>query len=396
MEPHPASPPSRPNSTTATASADSGFGYLWATTDTNWRADLKPTRPNTFGWMLEIDPYGLDVPSKRTALGRFKHEGAAFLTAPSGQVVVYMGDDERFDYVYKFVSARPWAEELAAGRSPLDDGTLFVARFDENGQGEWLALVQGQGPLTAENGFADQGDVLVKTRIAADLLGATPMDRPEWTTTNELTGDVFLACTNNSRRGSVSTDENGNQLFDDDGDPLFEATPGRLVKSIADAANPRLFNNNGHILKWNEGSDPTATAFNWEVFILAGNAADNATIDDDDVFGSPDGLYLDPYGVLWIQTDGGQPDGTNNQMLACDPETGELKRFFVGPNDCEVTGATMTPDGTTLFINVQHPGDSGTAAQPTLTSTWPDGDPDGRPRAATVAIRRADGGRVGT
>ncbi|MEL6891946.1 MAG: PhoX family phosphatase [Actinomycetota bacterium] len=366
-----------------------GFGYLWASTDTNWRADLEPNRPNTFGWMVEIDPYSQEVAAKRTALGRFKHEGAAFLTAPTGEVVVYMGDDQRFDYYYKFVSARPWADDIAAGKSPLDEGTLYVAKFNDDGTADWLPLVHGQGPLTADNGFADQGDVLVKTRLAADLLGATPMDRPEWTTTNESTGDVFLACTNNTRRGREDA-------VADDGTPLFEATPGRFVPSIADAANPRLFNAFGHIIKANEGGDATATTFNWEIFILAGDAASGATVEDDDIFGAPDGLYLDPFGVLWIQTDGGQPDGSNNQMLACDPDSGEIKRFFVGPNDCEVTGATMTPDGTTLFINIQHPGDSGTPEDPTATSAWPDGDPDGRPRPATVAIRRLDGGRVGT
>jgi secreted PhoX family phosphatase len=347
-----------------------GFGYLWASTDERYRADLQPTRPNTFGWMVEVDPYASSdsTVAKRTALGRFKHEGAAFLTAPGGEVVVYMGDDERFDYIYKFVSSKPWAEEIAAGRSPLDEGTLYAARFDDDDSGEWLPLVQGQGPLTAENGFADQGDVLIKARMAADLVGATPMDRPEWTTTNPHTGDAFVTLTNNSRR----------------------------TVEQQDAANPRGPNFWGHIIKWNDGADPRSNSFDWEIFLLGGDEASGTDAAGEDTFGSPDGLWLDPHGVLWIQTDGRQPDGSNNQMLACDPETGEIKRFAVGPIDCEVTGVTSTPDGTTLFFNIQHPGDSGTAENPTLTSTWPDGDPAGRPRAATVVVTKDDGGRVGT
>ncbi|MFK8023986.1 MAG: PhoX family phosphatase [Ilumatobacter sp.] len=346
-----------------------GFGYLWASTDDDWRADLNPNRPNTFGYMVEIDPYDPGKPAmKRTALGRFKHEGAAFLTTSTGQVAVYMGDDERFDYVYKFVSAKPWAEEIAAGRSPLDEGTLYVARFNEDGSGDWLPLVQGEGPLTPENGFADQGDVLIKARIAADLLGATPMDRPEWTTSNELTGEVFVTLTNNSRR----------------------------TEEQVDAANPRGPNFFGHIIKWSEGGDAGNTTFVWEIFLLGGDADDMTDADGEDTFGSPDGLWLDQFGVLWIQTDGGQPDGSNNQMLACDPDTKEIKRFAVGPVDCEVTGITSTPDGTSLFFNIQHPGDGGSAENPTATSSWPDYDVDGRPRPATVVVTKDDGGRVGT
>jgi secreted PhoX family phosphatase len=349
-----------------------GAGYRWATTDDLWRADLDPNRPNTFGYMVEIDPYNPDAtPQKHSALGRFKHEGATFLTAAGGEVVVYMGDDQRFDYIYKFVSAKPWASEVAAGRSPLTDGTLYCARFNDDGTGEWLPLVHGVGPLTAENGFANQGDVVIKARIAADLLAATPMDRPEWTTSNEVTGDVFCTLTNNSQRTEDQTD----------------------------APNPRGPNLFGHIIKWNEGGDAASRTFDWEIFLIGGggrDSGDGSTIDAADAFGSPDGLWLDPDGILWIQTDGGQPDGSNNQVLACDPTTKEIKRFAVGPRGCEVTGVTKTPDGTTLFINIQHPGDGGTPGEPTKVSTWPDGLANGRPRPATVAIRRIDGGVVGT
>ena len=186
----------------------------------------------------------------------------------------FTGEEIRvqFDFLYKFVGAEAWADALAAGRSPLDDGTLHVARFDDDGTGRWLPLVAGRGPLLGANGFADDGDVLVKTRLAADLLGATPMDRPEWTMADERTGDVFVTLTNNTERDPTGTG----------------------------AANPRGPNPFGHILRWNEGGDPAADTFRWEVFLLGG---------EETGFGSPDGLWLDPHGVLWIATDGPQPEG---------------------------------------------------------------------------------------
>jgi len=347
-----------------------GFGYQWATTDDRFRADLEPNEPNRHGWMVEIDPYDpSSTPVKHTAMGRFKHEGAAFATAANGAAVIYMGDDERFDYVYKFVGAADWQGEVAAGRSPLAEGTLFVARFDEGSTGEWLPLVHGEGPLTEENGFTDQGDVLIKARMAADAVEATPMDRPEWTAVHPTTGEAFVTLTNNTNREEPN------------------------------AANPRVNNEWGHIIKWKEsGDDPASTTFEWDFFLLAGAGADSgdeSTIDADDQLGSPDGLWIDQNGRMWIQTDGSQPDGSNNQMLLADPESGEIKRFLVGPVDCEVTGVTSTPDGTTVFVNIQHPGDSGGAENPTETSTWPDGEGAGRPRPATVAVRRSDGGVVG-
>jgi len=346
-----------------------GFGYQWATTDERFRADLEPQEPNRFGWMVEIDPYSRSSrPIKQTALGRFKHEGAAFATATNGAAVIYMGDDQRFDYVYKFVGAADWQGEVDAGRSPLADGTLYVARFDEGAAGTWLPLVHGEGPLTEENGFADQGEVLIKARLAADAVEATPMDRPEWTAVHPSTGEAFVTLTNNSRREEPNV------------------------------ANPRFPNEWGHIIKWNEaGGDAGADTFAWDFFLIAGpgDGADGSTIDSEDQLGSPDGLWIDDNGRMWIQTDGSQPDGSNNQMLLADPSTGEIKRFLVGPVDCEVTGVTTTPDGSTVFVNIQHPGDSGPAENPTETSTWPDGPGAGRPRPATVAVRRVDGGVVG-
>jgi secreted PhoX family phosphatase len=349
---------------------EEGFGYRWAATDERFRADLHPNEPNRHGWVVEVNPWVPgSVPVKRTALGRIKHEGAAHTVNSEGRVVVYMGDDERFEYVYKFVSAGPWRELLDAGTSPLDEGTLYVARFDEDGRGAWLPLVWGEGPLTAANGFADQGEVLVRTRDAADAVGATPMDRPEWAAVAPWK-DVFMTFTNNTRREEP------------------------------DAANPRADNADGHILRWAEdGRDAAATSFSWDVFLLAGageGSGDGSTVPADAAFGSPDGLWVDGDGRVWIQTDGSQPISCNNQMLVADPWTSEVKRFLVGPAGCEVTGVTATPDQTTLFVNIQHPGEDAEPGRPTAQSSWPDGDPSGRPRSATLADRKLDGGGVGT
>ncbi len=345
-----------------------GFGYQWATTDEQWRADLHPTRPNTFGWIVEIDPYDpTSTPKKHTSLGRFKHEAAVVAESSRGEAVVYMGDDQRFDYVYKFVSTNPWRDDVAAGRSPLEDGTLYVATFNDDGTGVWTPLVWMESGLTPANGWDSPGDVLVRAREAADQVGATPMDRPEWIAVIPG-GQVYVACTNNTRR------------------------------TEANAANPRVDNAFGHIVKIDEMSQSFgARAFDWDHFVLAGagDGTDGSTVEAEDMFGSPDGLWADADGRIWIQTDGSQPDGSHNQMLAADPISGELRRFLVGPADCEVTGAAKTPDGTTMFISVQHPGDEGTPEEPTLTSTWPDGDPAGRPRPAVVAITKDDGGVVG-
>jgi len=346
--------------------------YQWWTTDSRFLATGDNVQePNRHGWIVEIDPMNpRSRPLKRTALGRIKHEGAAFAESARGHAVVYMGDDQRFDYVYKYVSRRRWRRAVEQGRSPLNRGTLYVARFDDDGTGVWLPLVQGQGPLTAANGFADQGDVLVKTRLAADLLGATPMDRPEWIAVNPLTNDVFCNMTNNSRREEPN------------------------------AANPRSPNLFGHNIKISEaGGDAGATTFEWEIAFQAGAGAgfgDGSDIPAAAAFGSPDGLGFDPDGRLWIQTDGGQPIESNDQMVAYDPATGDFKRFLTGPKGCEVTGITWSGDRRTMFINIQHPGDDGEADNPTAQSTWPDGDPDGRPRAATVAITKDDGGIIGT
>lgn len=348
-----------------------GDRYGWAAQVSRFDADREPNMPNKYGWVVEIDPFdATSTPIKRTALGRFKHEGAEFTVGRGKRAVVYMGDDERGDYFYKFVSAGNWSSMRARGVSPLDEGVLYVARFDEDGTGRWLPLVHGEGPLTADNGFADQAEVLIRARMAADALGATRMDRPEWAAVHPKDGSVFFTLTNNTRRGT---------------------RPDQPV----DAANPRARNAWGHIIRIDEAGADNASAapFAWDIFLLAGPTAEGGTVPDDQTFGSPDGLWFDGDGRLWIQTDGTQPGGANDQMLAADPATAEVRRFLTGVRGCEVTGVVSTPDQRTFFVNIQHPGDAGTPEQPSSESTFPFG---GRPRPCTVVITRRDGGVVGT
>ena len=366
-----------------------GFGYRWHEYDPRFDAQANPNEPNRFGWIVEIDPYDPQaMPVKRTALGRIKHEGACVTVAPDNRIVCYMGDDESFEYVYKFVSRDPWnPSNRSANHDLLDHGTLYAARFNNDGTGRWLELQQGMNNLTGANGFSTQAEVLVKTRQAADVAGATKMDRPEWIASHPVTNDVYVTLTNNTERGSSG-------------------------RPNPDAANPRANNAFGHIVRWREaGGNPTATTFSWDVFMLCGDpthvdANKKGTLQGD-VFGSPDGLRFDSRGILWIQTDVsssvlGSEDYVNignNQMLACDVATGTTRRFLVGPRGCEVTGISYTPDLRTLFINIQHPGKiPGEVSDPanfTAISSWPDGPTAQRPRAATVVIRKVDGGVVG-
>ncbi len=338
---------------------------------------------NGFGWIVEIDPFDpAAVPVKRTALGRFAHEGIVFAPAVEGQpLVAYSGDDSRFEYIYKYVSSSPYAAN--ADGSLLDDGTLYVARFNADGSGDWLALKFGENGLTPENGFASQADVLVNTRLAADHVGATKMDRPEWGAVDPKSGAVYFTLTNNSKRSLAQVDP----------------------------ANPRAVNIFGQIIRWNEdGEGHGGTRFAWDLFVLAGDKAQSRTfagsaLGEDAIFACPDGLGFDADGRLWIQTDIGgseqnkgpmEPFG-NNQMLCADPNTGEVRRFLTGPVGQEITGWTMTPDQTTLFVNVQHPGE-GTSAEDfetgKLASHWPTGS--GYPRSATVVISKSGGGIVGS
>lgn len=363
--------------------------YPWHTTDERFDATKHPNEPNRFGWVVEIDPYDpTSTPVKRTALGRAAHEGAWVAVTKDGRAVVYSGEDARFEYIYKFVSRDRIAPGGAkANRELLDHGTLYVARFDADGSGRWLPLVHGEGPLIAANGFADQGEVLVKSRQASDRLGATKMDRPEWLAIDPRSGEVYCTLTNNSARGT------GNN-------------PG------VDAANPRAGNAMGHIIRWKEDGDFDATGFRWNHLVLAGDPANERAEArgniKGDLFACPDGIMFDPRGMLWVQTDahatqmykGEFARIGNNQMLACDLATGEMRRFLTGPVNCEVTGAAFTPDGRTVFVNIQHPGetpsDRSDPAEPSKFSNWPDYRPGGRPRSATVVIRRRDGGVIGT
>ncbi|WP_277969392.1 PhoX family protein [Sphingomonas echinoides] len=388
--------------------------------------------PYQFGWVVEIDPYDkASVPRKRTALGRFNHEGCW----PSNFVVGrkpawYMGDDAQNEYLYKFVSATPWAEadataadRLSIGDKYLDNGTLYVAKFNADGSGSWSPLTFGSGPLTAGNAtyaFADQADVLANARLAGDALGATKMDRPEWTAVNPVSGEVYLTLTNNSSRTAANTDA---------------ANP----RAYLDPPSTSVSNRNGHIIRLRETGDTSeALAFAWDIYAFgAGSDLDPTNInlsglDATNDFSSPDGLWFGRSSnasgkvtpVLWIQTDdSAYTDVTNCMMLAAMPgpvndggvktvtnagrtqatRVGKapgttLRRFLVGPIEAEITGVDSTPDGKTLFVNIQHPGENGNPSN--ITSHWPDTQATGtaaatiRPRSATVVITKNDGGVV--
>ena len=366
-----------------------GWGYRWHEHDERFDAVKNPNEANRFGWVVEMDPYDpTSTPVKRTALGRAAHEGAWVGVTKDGRAVVYSGEDARFEYIYKFVSRDKIAPGGArANRTLLDHGTLSVARFNADGSGNWIPLVHGQGPLTVANGFADQGEVLIKTRQASDLLGATKMDRPEWLAIDNNTGWVYATLTNNSSRGAKDM-------------------PG------VDAANPRANNVFGQIIRWQDERDFDGMAFKWNHLVLCGDPANERAEAKGnikgDIYGCPDGLAFDARGVLWIQTDmhatqmykGELKNVGNNQMLACDVITGQTRRFLTGPTNCEITGVTWTPDGTTMFLNVQHPGETPTdrsdPAEPNKYSNWPDYKSGGRPRSATVVVRKKDGGVIGT
>ena len=365
------------------AASGTSKNYAWETADPRFNATPDPQQPhggqvnepNRFGWVVEIDPFDpLSQPIKRTAFGRFSRECAALRLADDGRMAFYSGDDARNEYVYKFVPAGRFdSANPAANRDLLDEGTLYVARFDKGGRGHWLALVHGQNGLTAANGFPSQIEVLLNARAAADVAGATPMDRPEWAAVHPHSGEVYVALTNNDARRET------------------------------DAANPRPNNLHGQILRFNEdGGDPTATAFDWELFLLAGEAESardtqgnalpanlRGTIEGD-LFSSPDGLAFDDAGRLWIQTDYDDDDPAMasmgcNQLLCADPRTREVRRFLVGPRGCEITGLAWSPDGKAMWANIQHPGLS-----------YPASDGKTRPRSTTVLITRDDGGVIGT
>ena len=418
----------------------SGFGYRWHTTDPRFDLSTNPNEAHQFGWVVEIDPYDpKSVPLKRTALGRFKHESAQYVVDRDNRLGLYMGDDERNEYIYKFVAAKPYSPtNRAANRHLLDEGALWVARFDADLTGVWLPLTPGavgkDGVALRDNpnfSGADDAEVLakilIKTRMAADAMGATMMDRPEWTGARPRIGgfdevEVYCTLTNNNRRRATPHAT----------DPVANAANGSTAagsaRPLVDAANPREDNVYGHIIRWREtGKSVTATTFAWNLFAQAGDAATAKTArptndykgnivdmpNGSADYGAPDGLWFDPFGRLWVQTDqtgNGSGDWINigsNVMVCCDPNTGETRRFMTSPNNCEVTGVTMTPDGKTMWVGIQHPGEDGTAAAPTQFSNWPQGQfavesdgmtalPPGRPRSSLVVITKNDGGVIGS
>ena len=346
--------------------------YAYETFDVRFDIAQNPNEPNRAGYVVEIDPSAPgSMPVKRTALGRFKHENAAFALTAGGNPVVYLGDDERGEYLYKFVSSGVYVEG-GETEGLLDDGQLFVAKFETDGTGTWVPLDQ------ATTGM-DQAMVCIHTRLAASAAGGTTMDRPEWVAVSPVRAEAYCCLTNNSRRAADFTNAGGDPVVPVEGSP-----------------NPRAENRYGQIVRWYPaGADHGAARFTWDLYVMAGNPLvhDDANAGSDNInagnlFNSPDGMQIDSHGLIWIQTDGNDSneDGFegmgNNQMLVGDPVTGEIQRFMTGPNGSEVTGLTWSTDRKTAFVGIQHPG-----------GTWPDGD--GVPRSAVIAITRDDGAVIG-
>lgn len=356
--------------------------YGWHRFYKRFNVDQEPHEPNRYGWVVEYDPYDPKrQPVKRTALGRFKHETATTALAPDGRVVVYSGDDQVNEYIYRFVSTGKYdAKKREANFGLLDSGTLSVAKFHVNGELEWLPLVFGQNGLTPENGFNDQGDVLIEARRAGDIVGATPMDRPEGIAVVPQSGKVFVSLTNNKSR----------------------------KPEAVNAANTRAKNIHGHIIEFlPPAGDHAAAKFQWKIFLQGGNPsvpADGAVypspVSEHGWLSCPDNLAVDPTGHLWIATDG-QPKsiGLNDGLYAAATEGegyGASKLFFSGPLGCEVTGPCFTPDGQTVFVSIQHPGDTDGATYEQPSTRWPDFRDGMPPRPSVVAITKTGGGRIGS
>ena len=395
---------------------------------------------NGMGYIVEIDAYDKTrMAKKRTALGRFAHESAAFGKVEAGKPLsIYMGDDSRGEYIYKFVSTALWSaadanatDRMAVGDKYLDSGKLYVAKFNADGSGTWVELSLSNAAISgyAAYSFADAADIAINTRLAADAAGATKMDRPEWNAVNPANGEIYFTLTNNSNRS-------------------VNPTSGQY---LPDAANPRAYtdmkgtsaqngNPNGHMVRMKEGA--TVSAFTWDVYLFGAEAGADKTMVNissltaDQDFSSPDGLaFSKATGICWIQTDdGAYTDVTNCMMLAAVPgQVGDggkktlsytksdgskldivtpvgkaatestLKRFLVGPKGCEITGLSETPDGKTIFVNIQHPGEGTAMANigdaTKYQSQWPSNAGYGagkRPRSATIVITKNDGGVIGS
>jgi len=454
----------------SSAAADAIYSiYKWYQKDGRWDTAIDPNTANTFGWRVEIDPFDPDsTPVKRTALGRFKCESAQYVTDDERHVAFYMGDDERNEYIYKFVCERPYnPRNRKDNLDLLDHGTLYVAKFTSDPvpgtqgtyRGAWIALqpdtiaLDGK-PLRENPEFKASSDaeslalILIKTRMAADAVGATMMDRPEWTAARPRTGsfqdiEIYCTLTNNNRRGGGGANPSSNNS---DG-----STAAASARPAVDVANPRPDNDYGHIIRWREdGRSVRATGFEWDIFVLCGDSAvpsskavsanyskdnflgvdtmdpeysrkmyegnivDNPAGSAD--FGAPDGMWFDYFGRLWIQTDqAGDAKGDwvnigSNVMVCADPNTKEVRRFLTSPPNCEVTGVVTTPDGTAMFVGIQHPGEDSTASAPTAYSNWPQSQfatntagatlPNTpgkrRPRSSVLVITKLDGGVVGS
>jgi uncharacterized protein len=426
----------------ATAGTDDRFARWDASqtgTSTDGADDYRNV-PNTYGYIVEIDPYNPAAPiKKRTTSGRMAHESAAFATPVVGKpLAVYYGDDSRNEYMFKFVSRATWVaadaqatDRMAVGDKYLDDGILYVARLNADGSGDWLPLTMDNPAIRgyAAYTFADLADILINVRLAGDAVGATKMDRPEWCSVNPKNNEVYFTLTNNSQRTAATTDASNPRAYSDQ----------RGTTPAGGAATTNNGNVNGHIVRMREeGSEPGAVRFRWDVYAFGAEAGSDAAMQNlsgltaDNDFSSPDGLWFSPYTkLLWIQTDdGAYTDITNCMMLAAipgnlgdgasatlgytvngqaknvttyvgaKPTATTLKRFLVGPIDCEITGITETPDGRALFVNIQHPGEDTPVAALTDTtrrfsSNWPDGGTS-RPRSSTIVITKNDGGFIGT
>jgi uncharacterized protein len=363
--------------------AEVGDAYGWSQYQDRFNVDKEPNEPNRFDWVVEYDPYEPgSQPVKRTALGRFGHEAAASVINKDGRAVVYMGDDDYFEYAYKFVSRGTVdTADRSKNANLLDDGTLYVARFNDDGTLDWLPLVFGQGPLTPENGFNNQGDVVMQPRKAGDLLGATPMDRPEDFEPNPVIGRVYLVMTKNKSR---------------EADKL-------------NAANSRAKNITGHILELlppGEGKDAdhAALQYKWDAFILAGDPAAaehgakyGAQVSANGWFACPDNIAFDPQGRLWIATDGAPDFGIADGLYGTEvegPGRAVPKLLYAAPMDAEVCGPCFTPDGQTLFLAIQHPAENSETLEK-ATTLWPDFDSKLPPRPSIVVITKDGGGEIG-
>ncbi len=367
-----------------------GRWYAWGQYHDRFNIDKEPNEPNRFGWVVEVDPRNPDAtPIKHTALGRFRHEGAETTLSKDGHLVIYSGDDNRFDYQYKYVSAGTISDENAVfGSSLLSEGTLYVARFDADGSLEWLPLVHGNGPLNTANGFDSQADVLIDTRLAADLLGATPMDRPEDAQPGP-NGTAYLMLTNNTRR----------------------------TADQVNAANPRPESAFGHIIEIREtGEDHAATTGTWSILVKCGDpavaavgAAWNPETSENGWFGSPDNCAIDADGRLWISTDQGSnwgKTGKSDGLYALETDgnlRGHSKLFFRCPVGGELCGPYFHDNLETLFLAVQHPGTDGTmdfkgferaSTFEDPATRWPDFDPAMPPRPSVVVVTKQGGGKI--